>query len=155
MTFVASALDLSAFARLAARDHGWCVVSTTRSDGTVQSSLVTAGVLAHPVADGGGEVVGFVVQEGTRKLANLRRRPALTAVAHAGHEWIAVEGTVDLVGPEDPWPGVDAERLRSLLREVFVAAGGSHDDWDEFDRVMRDERRAAVLLNPTRVYTNG
>ncbi|MDT4921585.1 MAG: hypothetical protein QOI15_2487, partial [Pseudonocardiales bacterium] len=37
-------------------------------------------------------------------------------------------------------------------REVFEAAGGAHDDWDEYDRVMRTDRRAAVLVTPTRIY---
>jgi hypothetical protein len=41
-----------------------------------------------------------------------------------------------------------------LLREVFTAAGGTHDDWDTYDAVMRDERRAAVLIDPTRIYSN-
>jgi PPOX class probable F420-dependent enzyme len=150
---VTTALDLSAYTRLAERDHGLCVVSTARADGSVQSSLVNAGVLAHP---GSGEpVVGLVVRGDARKLANLRRRPRATLVAHAGYEWVAVEGPVDLVGPDDPLPGVDGEGLRLLLRAVFVAAGGTHEDWDEFDRVMRGERRAAVLVRPTRVYSNG
>ena len=147
------ALDLAAYTRIAARDHGLAVVSTTRADGTVQSSLVNAGVLAHPVS--GQEVVGLVVRAGARKLANLRRRPRATVVAHAGFEWVAVEGTVELVGPDDPLPGVDGDGLRRLLRDVFTAAGGTHDDWPEFDRVMRDEHRAAVLVHPTRVYSNG
>jgi hypothetical protein len=38
---------------------------------------------------------------------------------------------------------------------VFVAAGGTHDDWDEYDRVMAEERRAAVLVTPTRIYGIG
>ena len=38
---------------------------------------------------------------------------------------------------------------------MFSGAGGTHDDWDTFDRVMREERRTAVLLAPTRVYGNG
>jgi PPOX class probable F420-dependent enzyme len=146
------ALALSGYTRLAARDHGLCVVSTTRADGTVQSSLVNAGVLAHPVS--GADVVGCVVRGGARKLANLRRRPSATLVAHAGYEWVAVEGTAEIVGPDDPLPGVDDEGLRVLLRAVFTAAGGTHDDWPAFDRVMRDERRAAVLVHPTRVYSN-
>jgi hypothetical protein len=50
--------------------------------------------------------------------------------------------------------GIDAERLRTLLRDIFVAAGGTHDDWDEYDRVMADERRVAVLIEPRRVYGN-
>jgi hypothetical protein len=41
-----------------------------------------------------------------------------------------------------------------LLRDVFRAAGGTHDDWDAYDRAMADERRAAVLITPTRTYTN-
>ncbi len=39
-----------------------------------------------------------------------------------------------------------------LLREVFQAAGGTHDDWQEYDRVMREQRRTAVFVSPTRVY---
>jgi hypothetical protein len=35
---------------------------------------------------------------------------------------------------------------------VYSAAGGSHDNWDEYDRVMAEQRRAAVLLDPARVY---
>ena len=68
---------------------------------------------------------------------------------------MTVEGTVELAGPEDPLEGVDAERLRLLLREIFAAAGGTHDDFDEYDRVMAAERRTAVLLRPTRVYGIG
>jgi hypothetical protein len=40
------------------------------------------------------------------------------------------------------------------LREVFVAAGGSHDDWDEYDQVMVEQRRTVVLLDPVRIYSN-
>ena len=62
--------------------------------------------------------------------------------------------TAQLIGPDDPHDGVDSERLRLLLREIFTAAGGTHDDWDAYDRVMREERRTAVLVTPTRVYSN-
>ena len=68
-----------------------------------------------------------------------------------GWEWAAAEGPVELVGPDDPLPGVDAERLRLLLREIFTAAGGTHDDFGTYDRVMADERRVAVLVNPARI----
>jgi PPOX class probable F420-dependent enzyme len=145
--------DLADYTRLAARDHGLCVVSTVRADGTVQSSLVNGGVLEHPVS--GAAVLGIVVRSGARKLANLRARPRATVVARAGYEWVAVEGTAELAGPDDPLAGVDAEGLRRLLRAVFIAAGGTHDDWSTFDEVMQAERRTAVLLHPTRVYSNG
>jgi hypothetical protein len=41
-----------------------------------------------------------------------------------------------------------------LLQNIFRAAGGTHDDWDTYDRTMADERRAAVLLAPRRTYAN-
>ena len=103
----------------------------------------------------GRRVLGIVVRSGAAKLANLRRPSPGHVVARAGYEWVAVEGTVELAGPDDPLAGVDAEGLRRLLRAVFTAAGGTHDDWPTFDEVMRAERRTAVLLHPTRVYSNG
>ena len=66
----------------------------------------------------------------------------------SGWEWASVEGPTAIVGLDDPSGGTDPEELRVLLRDVFSAAGGTHDDWDEYDRVMRDERRAVVLVTP-------
>jgi hypothetical protein len=65
-----------------------------------------------------------------------------------------VEGTAELAGPQDPRPWLDAERLRLLLRAIFTAAGGTHDNWDEYDRVMLEQGRTAVLITPTRIYSN-
>jgi PPOX class probable F420-dependent enzyme len=144
--------DLTDFARLAAADHGLCVVSTVRADGSVQSTVVNAGVLEHPVT--GAEVVGFVVRGGTRKQANLRARPRTTVVVRAGWQWAAAEGPVELAGPDDALPGFDPGALPQLLRDVFASAGGEHDDWETYDRVMAEERRTAVLVTPERVYSN-
>ena len=47
---------LEDFARLVDGDHGLCVVSTLRADGTIASSVVNAGVIPHPVT--GDQVVG-------------------------------------------------------------------------------------------------
>jgi len=41
--------DLAPFADLVSRDHGVAVVALARPDGTVHASVVSAGVLAHPV----------------------------------------------------------------------------------------------------------
>ncbi len=144
--------DLVEFGRLVGRDAGLCVVSTLRADDTIQSSVVNAGVLQHPVS--GALVVGFVARGGTHKLVHLRARPRATVVVRAGWEWAAAEGPVDLIGPDDPMPGIDAEARRLLLRAVFTAAGGTHDDWDTYDQVMADEHRAAVLVTPDRIYSN-
>ena len=128
------------------------MVSTLRADATIQSSVVNAGVLDHPGTS--APVVGFVAMGGSRKLANLRARPQATVVVRAGWEWAAVEGPVSLAGPDDPLAGLDADATRLLLRAVFTAAGGTHDDWATYDRVMADERRTAVLITPQRIYSN-
>jgi PPOX class probable F420-dependent enzyme len=142
--------DLTGFTDLATAEHGLCVVSTVRGDGSVQSSVVNAGVLAHPVT--AEEVVGFVVRPDARKLTNLRVRPRTTVVVRSGRRWAAVEGTVELAGPGDPLPGLSDDGLRTLLRDVFTAAGGTHDDWAVYDRVMAEERRVVVLVRPDRTY---
>lgn len=145
--------DLAAFAGLVPLDHGLVVVSTSRPDGTIQSSVVNAGVLDHPLT--GQPVVGLVSAGTSKRLANLRERPRATVVIRAGWRWAGVEGPVDLAGPDDALGDIDAERLRLLLREIFTAAGGSHEDWDEYDRVMAAERRVAVLVAPERTYGSG
>jgi len=137
---------------LVGREHGLAVVVTARADGTPQATVVNAGVLDHPVT--GAPVVGYVVRGDTRKVANLRRAPRSTVVFRVGWEWVAVEGPVDLAGPDDPLAGLDPAAVPELLRAVFRAAGGTHDDWDEYDRVMAAERRTAVLVAPAQVYSN-
>jgi PPOX class probable F420-dependent enzyme len=144
--------SITDFAALVPGDHGLCVVSTLRGDGTIQSSVVNAGVLAHPVT--GAQVVGLVARGGSMKLANLRARPRATIVVRAGWQWAAAEGPAEIAGPEDPLPGFDPAQVPTLLRDVFTAAGGTHDDWPTYDRVMAEERRAAVLITPDRVYSN-
>ena len=140
-------------AGLASGDSGLAVVSTLRADHTIQASLVNAGVFAHPATN--QSVLGFVTY-GRIKLTNLRARPQLSVTFRNGWQWATVEGTAQLAGPDDTQEWLHgAEELRLLLREVFTACGGTHDDWDEYDRVMAEQRRTAVLITPTRIYSNG
>src|SRR4051794_13369541 len=99
--------DLGDFRRLVARDHGLCIVSTLTSNGEIQSTLVNAGVLAHPVT--GEDVVGFVARGDSRKLVHLRARPQATVVVRAGWEWVTASGATELIGPDDSAVDVDAE----------------------------------------------
>ena len=143
---------LSDAVALAAADQGLAVVATLRADQTIQSSLINAGVLTHPAT---GEPSLAFVTYGRVKLANLRSRPQLAVTFRDGWRWATVEGRAELAGPDDARPWLTDDGLRLLLREVFTAAGGTHDDWDEYDRVMAEQRRTVVLIAPTRVYTNG
>ena len=144
-------MELADLDLIGTQDHHLAVVATTRADGTVQASVVNAGLLRHPVS--GEEVIDFVTY-GKAKLANLRSRPRATIVFRAGWQWASAEGTCEIIGPDDPLSGFDPAALPELLRAVFRAAGGAHDDWATFDRVMRDERRSAVLLRADRIYSN-
>ena len=138
-------------AQLGAKEQGLTVISTLRADGTIQSSVVNSGVMRHPLAE--RPVLAFV-SYGKVKLANLRARPQLTATFRSGWQWGAVEGYAQLIGPDDPHPEIDTDLLRLLLREAFTAAGGNHDNWAEYDRVMVEQRRTLVLIEPVRIYSN-
>ncbi len=144
--------DLELVRRLVAGDHGLVVVSTAEGDGRVHASVVNAGVLDHPVD--GQPVVGLVVRGDARKLRLLRRSGRAAVTFRVGWEWATVEGPVDICGPDDPLAGVAAGGVPPLLRAVFAAAGGTHGDWDEYDRVMAAERRTAVLVRPEQVLGN-
>jgi len=137
---------------LAPAENWLAVLVTTRADGEPAVSVVNAGILPHPVT--GEPVVAVVSRGGTAKLANLRAHPRATLVFRAGWQWIAVSGAAELAGPDDAHPGVPADRLPQLLRDIYHAAGGQHPDLDEYDREMVADRRAAVLVTPARFSVN-
>jgi PPOX class probable F420-dependent enzyme len=118
------------------------VVTTIGRAGGAQATIVRAGPFEGRM--------GFVVRGDTAKRRNLERNPSCTVltVQPDWRRFATVEGQAELRGPEN----TEAEELRLLLRAVFVAAGGSHSDWDEYDRVMRDEGRVVVLVTPERIY---
>jgi PPOX class probable F420-dependent enzyme len=122
------------------KQQPYAVVSTVRPSGTVQSTLVNAGLYA----DG----VGLTTVGHSQKERNLKRNPACTVTIHHGPSWITVEGKARVYS----WDDTDPETMQRLLREIYVAAGGTHDDWEAYDRVMREERRAAVVIVPERIY---
>jgi PPOX class probable F420-dependent enzyme len=144
--------DLDLIRRIGEATRWLAVVATTRPDGSVHASLVNAGVLDDPVT--GETAIGLVVRGDARKLAHFRRSRRAAATFHQGWEWASVEGPVRIAGPDDSLDGLAPDAIPGLLRDVFRAAGGTHDDWDEYDRVMAQERRTAVLIHPARFVTN-
>jgi hypothetical protein len=145
--------DLELVRRLATADKGLVVLSTTRPDGTVHSSVVNAGVFDHPLTK--EPTVALVAAGNAYKLRLLATAGRANAVFRAGWEWVSVEGPVDILGPDHPRPDFPAEQIPQLLRDIFTAAGGTHDNWAEYDRVMAEERRAVVFITPARITTNG
>ncbi|MEU0794222.1 TIGR03618 family F420-dependent PPOX class oxidoreductase [Amycolatopsis sp. NPDC005961] len=144
-------LTLEEAVSIAEGENGIAVAATLRADSTIQSSLVNAGVLAHPST--AEKVLAFVTY-GRVKIANLRARPQIAVTFRTGGTWATVDGTAELAGADSPQDWLDPEGLRRLFRDVFTAAGGEHDDWDEYDRVMAEQRRTVVLVRPTRIYSN-
>lgn len=121
--------------------HHRTVVTTFRRSGTAQMSIVLGGPFEGRMA--------LVARADTAKVRNLRRDPraSVLVVSDDWRGWVAVDGTAEVRGSGD----TGAEELRVLLRDIYKAAGGDHSDWDEFDKTMRDEDRAAVLITPDRV----
>ncbi len=131
-------MDLDLVLRLAAASNQLAVVATSRANGSVHASLVSAGVIDDPIT--GAASIGMVIRGDARKLVYLRRGLQATTVFHSGPQWVAVEGPVRLAGPDDESSGISPVDVPPLLRAIFVAAGGTHGDWAEYDRVMATER---------------
>lgn len=138
--------------RLIGLDNALAALSTIRADGSIQTTVVHAGIVDHPVH--GAEVAAFVARGGTHKIVHLRARPTAALLWRAGWAWVAVEGTTELCGPDDHLAGIDGAARAALFRRIMVAAGVDQDDWDEFDRIAAAEGRTAVLLTPRRIYQN-
>ena len=106
----------------------------------------------HPIT--GVPCVAFVSAGGAARLDHVRRGSQVTIAIRRDWTWRSITGPADLIGPGDLPDGIDAEALRLLLREVFQAASGTHDDFDEYDRVMSNEGRVAVFVVPERILGN-
>ena len=113
------------------------LLGTTRLDGTVQLSPVTAGV------DDQGRIVVSSYPE-RAKVANLRRRSAATALVLSDEwngPWVQVDGTAEVLDlPDALEPRVD----------YFRVISGEHSDWDEYRRAMVDQGKCLIRLTPQR-----
>ncbi len=144
--------DLDDVKRYLADETGLATISTVQADGRVLSSIANCGVIDHPTT--GEPCVALVSIGRAARLAHVRRGSEVTIAIRRGWTWISVTGPADLIGPADPADGIDDEALRLLLRHIFAAAGGTHDDLDTYDQVMAAEHRTAVLVAPQRIIGN-
>ena len=140
--------DLSDVRSFLAQETGLATVSTTQADGRVLSSVVNCGVFDHPVS--GAPTVALVSRGVAARLGHIRRGSEVTVAVRRGWSWVSVTGPADLIGPADE-SSLTTDQVRVLLRDIFTAAGGTHDNWDEYDAAMVEDGRTAVLVDPARV----
>lgn len=133
-------------------ETGLAAVSTVQADGRVLSSVVNCGVVSHPIT--GQETVALVSRGGAARIGHVRRGSEMTVLVRRGWQWVGVTGPCDMIGPDDLPADFSAEQLRVLLQDIYKAAGGEHDDYDEYDRAMVEDGRIAVFVQPDRVLGN-
>jgi PPOX class probable F420-dependent enzyme len=113
------------------------VLTTYRTDGSLQSSPVTGGV-----DDAGRIVIASYPQRA--KSANLRRdaRASVTVLSDEFNgPYVQVDGDAEVVLlPDAVEPLVD----------YFRAIAGEHSDWDEYRQAMVDQGKCLIRVTPTR-----
>ena len=120
------------------------VVNTINPNGYIQSSIVVAGVYQDYLA-----LVS--IRGGSSKITNLKKTPKCTVTVTSSdwRNYIVVEGDATLIDSTN----TTEEPLRLQLREIFKVCGdGTHSDWEEYDRVMKQQEAVIVLINPQKVY---
>lgn len=144
--------DLNDVRSFLAAETGLATVSTTQADGRVLSSVVNCGVFDHPVT--GETCVALVARGAAARVKHVRRGSQVTVAVRRGWNWVGITGPTTLIGPNDIPDQMDADGVRILLRDIYTAAGGVHDDWDEYDRVMAEDQRIAMFVSPDRILGN-
>jgi len=123
-------------------DSNVVVFTTFRRDGMPQQSLVTVAKSENKLY--------FTTRSTNAKILNLTRdeRCAVMVVSQDRRSFAALDGTAEIISSNNS----DPEVLRLRLREVFeLASGKQHPDWQEYDRVMIEQRRVIVSFNPNRI----
>jgi len=117
-------------------NHKW-VLSTTRSDGRPQMSLVTGGGLHD------GRLV-VATYPSRVKVKNVLRNSNVSVIVMGSKfddAWVQVDGDAELV---------DMPEAGDLLVDYYRVVSGEHDDWDEYRQAMSDQGKCAIVITPTR-----
>ena len=141
--------DLNDVRSFLGEETGLATISTVQAGGQVLSSVVNCGVMDHPVS--GKPAVALVSRGNAARIGHIKRGSPVTIAARRGWAWVSVTGDADLIGPAELAEGMDADAYRLLLREIFTACGGTHDNWAEYDQAMIDDGRVAVFVDPNRI----
>lgn len=113
------------------------VLTTFRSDGSLQSSPVTGGV------DAAGRIVVASYPQ-RAKSVNIRRDPraSVTVLSEEFNgPYVQVDGDAEVI---------DLPDAVEPLVEYFRAIAGEHSDWDEYRQAMVDQGKCLIRVTPTR-----
>ena len=113
------------------------VLTTFRSDGSLQTSPVTGGVDAE-----GRIVIASYPQRA--KSANLRREPRASVMVLSDDfngPYVQVDGAAEVV---------DLPDAVEPLVEYFRAIAGEHSDWDEYRQAMVEQGKCLIRVTPQR-----
>ncbi len=113
------------------------VMSTTRSDGRPQMSLVTGGMTAT------GQLAVSSYPE-RAKVRNTKANPMVSVLVMGddfNHEWVQIDGTATVL---------DMPEAAEGLIEYYRCISGEHPDWDEYRQAMDDQGKSVIMIEPTR-----
>ena len=113
------------------------VLTTFRSDGSLQSSPVSGGVDAE-----GRIVIASYPQRA--KSANIRRRPTASVTVLSDDfngPYVQVDGDAEVI---------DLPDAVEPLVEYFRSISGEHPDWDEYRRAMIEQGKCLIRVTPRR-----
>ncbi|MDC0035631.1 pyridoxamine 5'-phosphate oxidase family protein [Chloroflexi bacterium] len=124
-------------------DNHDAVLSTTRSNGATQLSVVTVGF--HK----GGAI--FTTTKSRAKFINLNKNQNCSLLISSS-DWkpyVVLEGKASIFSDDRTNP----DTLKKVLRIAYrSAAGKEHPDWDEYDAAMKRDSRVAIIVNPKNIY---
>ncbi|WP_026414606.1 PPOX class F420-dependent oxidoreductase [Actinomadura oligospora] len=125
-------------------ERGLGALVTIKRDGRPQLS----NILFHYDPD--RDLVRISVTDDRAKTRNLRRDPraSLHVSSEDGWSWTVAEGTAELTDVAADAHDATVEELVDLYRSLR----GEHPDWNEYRRVMVEERRLVIRLPVEHVY---
>jgi PPOX class probable F420-dependent enzyme len=129
-------VDLAGLIEFATGKNRW-ILSTTRTDGRPQMSMVTGTIT--PAGD-----LLISSYPSRVKVRNARRNP-LVSVAVMGDEFNAAWVQIDGEATVNDMP----EAIDGLI-EYFRRISGEHADWDDYRQAMADQDKSIIRINPTR-----
>ena len=124
-------------------DNHDAVLSTTRSNGATQLSVVTVGF--HK----GGAI--FTTTKSRAKFINLNKNQNCSLLISSSdwRPYVVLDGTASIFSDDRTNP----DTLKKVLRIAYrSAAGKEHPDWDEYDAEMKRDSRVAIIVNPKNIY---